>query len=189
MEWEPINERLIRARFNSNYAKTIVIPCYAPTNDAEDEVKDAYYNALQSQINKTPQDDVLLVIRNQNAKVGNDNSQYKRSMGKEDTSKMNENGGKLANICSTNGLVIGGTLFKHKEIHKLTWNSPNNRDKNQIDHVIRNGKWRRSLLGTRSYRGAGVNSDHHFIIAKQTQTEKKQSRTTHHTERSLTLNF
>ena len=100
MEWEPINEWPIRASFNSIYANTTVIQCYAPTKDAEDEVKDASYNALQSQINKPPQHDVLLVIGGQNAKVGNDNSQYERSMGREGTGKMNENGGILANMCS-----------------------------------------------------------------------------------------
>ncbi|CAG2222390.1 unnamed protein product [Mytilus edulis] len=75
-------------------------------------------------------------------------------------------GERLANMCSTNGLVIGGTLFKHKDIHKITWNSPNNRDKNQIDHIIIDGKWRRSLLDKRAFRGADVNSDHHLVIAK-----------------------
>ena len=50
IEWEPINERLIRARFNSNYAKTTIIQCYSHTNDAEVDVKDAYYEALQAQI-------------------------------------------------------------------------------------------------------------------------------------------
>ena len=34
IEWEPINERLITARFNGRYAKTSIIVCYAPTNDA-----------------------------------------------------------------------------------------------------------------------------------------------------------
>ena len=119
-----------------------------------------------AQINKTPQHDVLLVIGDQNAKVGSNNSQHERSMGKEGCGTMNENGERLANLCSSNGLVIGGTLFKHKDIHKITWYSPNNRDKNQIDHVIINGKWRRSLLDTRSYRGADVNSDHCLVVAR-----------------------
>ena len=91
IEWEPINERLIKARFNSTYAKTTIIQCYSPTNDAEDEVKDAYYEALQTQIVKTPQHDVLLIIGDQNAKVGNDNSQHERSMGREGLGIMNEN--------------------------------------------------------------------------------------------------
>ena len=42
-EWETINERLIKARFNSKYCKLTIIQCYAPTNDYEDEMKEHWY--------------------------------------------------------------------------------------------------------------------------------------------------
>ena len=53
-----------------------------------------------------------------------------------------------------NDFVIGGTFFPHKDIHKLTWQSPNGRDKNQIDHLMINGTWRHSLCDVRVMRGA-----------------------------------
>ncbi|KAJ8365382.1 hypothetical protein SKAU_G00142130 [Synaphobranchus kaupii] len=59
--------------------------------------------------------------------------------------QMNNNDERLATFCVTNKLVIGGSLFPHKDIHKLTWCSPNARDKNQIDHLMINAKWRSSL--------------------------------------------
>jgi hypothetical protein len=59
---------------------------------------------------------------------------------------MNENGERLAIMCCTNGLVIGGTLLKHKDIQKITWISPNSHDRNQIYHIIIKGKCRRSFL-------------------------------------------
>ena len=48
MEWEPVDERLVRARFNSRYCKLTVIVCYAPTNNESDETKDSFYIKLQS---------------------------------------------------------------------------------------------------------------------------------------------
>ena len=78
-----------------------------------------------------------------NAKVGNDNSGNKRVMGKYGYGNINDNGERLVVVCGANNLVIGGTIFPHREIHKLTWISPNGRDKNQIDHIIINGKWKR----------------------------------------------
>jgi len=44
--------------------------------------------------------------------------------------------GEISQFCQQNDLVIGGTLFAHKEIHKLTWTSPDSRTQNQIDHII-----------------------------------------------------
>ena len=43
-----------------------------------------------------------------------------KTTGKNGWGKMNENGERLADICGLNYLVIGGTIFEHKEIHKLT---------------------------------------------------------------------
>ena len=48
MEWEPINKRLIKARFNSKYCKITIIQCYAPANDSENEVKEDWYQRLQT---------------------------------------------------------------------------------------------------------------------------------------------
>ena len=101
-----------------------------------------------------------------NAKVGNDNTDYERSMGREGCGIMNENGERLLELCTTYDLVIGGTLFPHKDIHKLTWHSPNGRDRNQIDHFMINGTWRRSLCDVKVKRGADIGSDHHMVVAE-----------------------
>jgi hypothetical protein len=62
-----------------------------------------------------------------------------------------------------NDLIIGGTLFIHCDIHKLTWNSRNGRERNQIDHLMINVVWRRSLLDVKVKRSADVVSDHHLV--------------------------
>jgi hypothetical protein len=64
-----------------------------------------------------------------------------------------------------NDLIIGGTLLTHHDIHILTWNSPNGRDRNQIDHLMINGVWRHSLLDVKVKRIADVVSDHHLVTA------------------------
>ena len=62
--------------------------------------------------------------------------------------------------------MIGGTLFQHKTIHKLTWRSPDGRTESQIDHILVNGKWRRSLQDVKTRRLADAGSDHNLLIGK-----------------------
>ena len=63
-------------------------------------------------------------------------------------------------------IIIGGTLFPHKKIHKITWTSPDGNTKEQLDHILINRKWRGSLLDVRIYRGADIFSDHGLLIGK-----------------------
>jgi hypothetical protein len=166
LEWEPINERLIKARFDSRFTKLTVLQCYAPTNDADKEDKDDFYEQLQLAVSRVSQHDTLMILGDLNAKVGSDNSICPRTMGKHGCGNQNDNGERLVSFCSNNNYVIGGTIFPHKDIHKLTWTSPDGRTVNQIDHVIVNYKWRRSLQDVRVYRGADANSDHYLLIAE-----------------------
>ena len=72
-----------------------------------------------------------------------------RAMRKTRCGKMNENEERLVDYCLDIDLVIGGTLFQHKDIHNLTW-SPDGKTVNQIDHLIINHRWRQSLLDAAS---------------------------------------
>ncbi|XP_063416092.1 uncharacterized protein LOC134697738 [Mytilus trossulus] len=114
----------------------------------------------------TPKHDVLTIIGDFNAKVGSTNIGSEEVMGKHGLGEINNNGERLLEMCTMNNLVIGGTIFEHKNIHKATWVSPNGKVKNQIGHILINKKWRSSLLDVKVKRGADVYSDHHLVIGK-----------------------
>ena len=167
LEWKPFGSRLFKARFHSKYTKLSVLVCYAPTEDANAEVKDAFYDQLQTAVESVHAHDMLLILGDLNAKVGSDNTGREHVTGKHGIGTINDNGERLADFCEENNLLIGGTLFQHKHIHKTTWTSPDGTTKKQqqIDHVIINRRWRSSLQDVRAYRGADVASDHTLELA------------------------
>ena len=57
--------------------------------------------------------DVLVVIGDINAKIGNENAGLERVKGKHGSGKKNENGQRLVDFCLYFDFVIGGTLFQH----------------------------------------------------------------------------
>nr|KAG5694296.1 hypothetical protein BaRGS_032014 [Batillaria attramentaria] len=132
---------------------------------ADEEEKENFYEQLQAVLDKAPRRDLKILMGDLNAKVGTDNTDRELIMGKHGTGTQNENGELFTEFCTTNDLVIGGTIFPHKTIHKTTWTSPDGRTVNQIDHITIGRKWRRSLLDVRAKRGADAASDHHLVIA------------------------
>ncbi|VDP39289.1 unnamed protein product [Schistosoma curassoni] len=75
-----------------------VIQCYAPTNDYNKDIKDQFYNKLQSIIEKCPTKDLTILMGDLNAKVGMDNTGYEDIMGRHRPRERNENGGRFANL-------------------------------------------------------------------------------------------
>lgn len=114
---------------------------------------------------EVPTHNLLIVLGDLNARPGNNNTARDRVMGKHGIGSINDNGERLCHFCDENNMVIGGTLFRHKDIHKTTWISPNGATKSQIDHILINGRWRSSLQDVRACRGADVGSDHTLLVA------------------------
>nr|KAG5701327.1 hypothetical protein BaRGS_006101 [Batillaria attramentaria] len=135
LSWEPVSPRILSARFNSKGRKVTILQCYAPTNMADEEEKENFYEQLQAVLDKAPRRDLKILMGDLNAKVGTDNTDRELIMGKHGTGTQNENGELFTEFCTTNDLVIGGTIFPHKTIHKTTWTSPDGRTVNQIDHI------------------------------------------------------
>jgi endonuclease/exonuclease/phosphatase family metal-dependent hydrolase len=165
LAWEPVSSRLISARFNSKGRNVTVIQCYAPTNTATEEEKEEFYRALQSLIDRSPRRDIKIVMGDMNAKVGCNNAGREHIMGKHGLGTCNENGSLFTDFCTFNDLVIGGTIFPHKTIHKTTWISPDGKTANQIDHIAIARRWRGSLQDVRAWRGADAASDHQLVVA------------------------
>ena len=166
IEWEAVSARIITARFNAKARKVTVIQCYAPTNEAEEDTKNDFYDMLQQVIDKQAKKDIIILMGDLNAKVGKDNSGKELVMGKHGVGDMNENGEKFGELCAFNDLVIGGTVYPHKEVHKVTWVSPDHKTENQIDHICISRKFRRSMLDVRNKRGADAATDHHLVVGK-----------------------
>ena len=139
---------------------------YAPTNEKEEEQKDSFYLQLEGILNDLKDKDVNILMGDFNAKIGADNTGYEEVMGKHALGEMNDNGERFAELCGTNNLVIGGSIFPHKRVHKATWISPDQNTENQIDHICISRKFRRSLMDCRVKRGADAASDHHLLTAK-----------------------
>ncbi|VDO59287.1 unnamed protein product [Schistosoma margrebowiei] len=142
-----------------------VIHCYAPTIDSSDDDKDQFDDRLQSIIEECPKNDLTILMGDRNATVEIDNTGYEDIMGQHGLGERNKNGEIFANLCAFNKLVIDGTIFPHKRIHKSTWISPDNTTENQIDHICIIKKFRRTMEDVRTKREADIASDHQLVVA------------------------
>ncbi|XP_065571740.1 uncharacterized protein LOC136034469 [Artemia franciscana] len=89
------------ARFVSNHTKVTVIASYAPTNEVDEEGKNAFYITLHSATKDVPRHDILFVVGDLSAKVGVDHQYCPEALGPHGMGKTNENG--FEHLCDVRG--------------------------------------------------------------------------------------
>ena len=108
--------------------------------------------------------DVLFIIREWNAKVGN--QEIPAATGKFGLGVQNEAGQRLVEFCQENELFIANTLFQQHKRELYTCRSPDSQCQNQIDFVLCIQRWRSSIQSAKTRAGADWESDHELHIAK-----------------------
>ena len=88
------------------------------------KTKEDFYGKLQEVTEQVHNHDMLTITGDMNAKVGNLVNGLGRVMGRHGLGTVNDNDERLKEFRDFNEMVVTGTVFPHKEIHKQTWVSP-----------------------------------------------------------------
>ena len=117
---------MISVHFKGKSFNITVIQVYAQTRNAEEAEVERFYEDLQNHLELTPKKDVLFIIRDWNAKVGNQEAHG--ATGKFGLGVHNEAGKRLTEFCQENALVTANTHFQqHKRrLHMdiTRWSAP-----------------------------------------------------------------
>jgi exonuclease III len=120
ISYELHNERLWKLRAKGKYNNITLINAYAPTEDKTEEIKGQFYDDLQSVVDKVPNSDLTIILREVNAKLGKELA-YKKITGEYTLhEETNRNGEPLCDFAAANIMIIISTQFQHKQIHKGT---------------------------------------------------------------------
>jgi endonuclease/exonuclease/phosphatase family metal-dependent hydrolase len=166
LHFEPVNDRLCWIRVRGKFRNYSIINAHAPTGDKDDEEKDKFYLELETVYSHWPRHDIKMVLGDFNAKVGKEESNYPYAGRSGLHEECNRNAYKLVQFAAATNMIIGGTIFTHKNIHKVTWRSPDGDTMNQIGHILIQRKHSSNLKDVRCKLGINVDSDHHLVMAE-----------------------
>ncbi|CAF1521309.1 unnamed protein product, partial [Rotaria sordida] len=92
LSYNPVNSRLISARFTATPFNLTIINIYAPTSEASMDDIETFYDNLEEAVANTPKKDILIITGDWNAKVGDNNTGWESVMGKYGYGTINERG-------------------------------------------------------------------------------------------------
>ncbi|GAA6086232.1 craniofacial development protein 2-like [Tachysurus ichikawai] len=124
-----------------------VIVTYAPTDVADTDAEDAFFDQLHWAVGLASPHDII-ILTDTNATLSNNN------------------GNRLLLFCHYNNLCVADTWFPQKLICYWTWYSPDGRTRKALDHILISRHWKSVVTNCRVYRGAELrNTDHRLLVA------------------------
>ena len=184
--WKPLGPRLIYARLKHSFGFLSLFVCYAPTEAADLESKDSFYQLLNCELRHVSRHDITMILGDFNATIGSNRPDpgLEHIVGPHTSAGVNtnDNGDRMLDLCSTHNFKVLGTWFQHREIHRLTWYSNTGTVAKTIDHILVSGRWR-IASDCRVFRSAELgSSDHRAPAARRNDSSPS-------TSRSLASNF
>ena len=140
---------------------------YAPTKTNPDEVKDKFYDDLDSVISATSRTDKLILMGDFNAIVGTDHRTGEEVIGTEGVGKCKSNGLLLLTKCTEHELLITNTVFRLPNRNKTSWMHPRSKHRHLIDYVIVRRKDKQNVRVTKTLCGADCRTDDRLVVSKQ----------------------
>jgi exonuclease III len=129
---EFVSDRILGGR----WCNIIVMNVHVPTEDKTDHVKDNICEKFERVFTKFPKQHMQILLGNFNVKEGKEDI-FKPTIGNESLHEIsNDNGVRAVNFATCRNLRVKSTMVSHRNIHKYTWTSPDQKPYNQIDHNL-----------------------------------------------------
>ena len=121
MSWTPISPRLLTARLRHKRCALFIVVAYAPTEQADMQTKDAFYDQLSAALSAAPPHDELFILGDLNAVTGSDHTLFPGVVGKYGSeASLNDNSERmlsfarrtvwLPSVLGSGGRLSGGGL-------------------------------------------------------------------------------
>ncbi|GBP44640.1 ATP-dependent DNA helicase Q5 [Eumeta japonica] len=130
------SERLAILKLKFGKLSLTIIQTYAPTEGSSEEEINKFYKDLK--LAQEQSDTHLMVIGDFNAKIGLTKPEENMITGKYGCGKRNKRGERLIQHANEHKLSVMNTFFKKKLSRRWTWQSPDQRTRNEIDYVLTN---------------------------------------------------
>ena len=138
-------------RLRASALNITIIQVYAPKSSYNNSEGDEFYNELQSLVDQTPKQDILVVQGDWSVKARED--------AQEDwgdicvpfcNPETSDRGLKLLHFAFYNNIVLATTLGNHKPSRRWTWHSLDGTHHNQIDYILVKKRFRSGIKTART---------------------------------------
>ena len=113
-------------------------------------------------MDKIPKNENIILAGDFNGRIGN--QPIPECIGTYGEQETNHNGAALRDFCAFNKLKITNSFYRHKDLHKFTWEARGT--KSVIDYIIINDRLKSNIEYTTVFRGSEIDSDHKLVESK-----------------------
>lgn len=160
--YRAINDWIVTIHICGKLLNITIIQVYAPTADKSEAEIEQFYAKVQNVLNETPKKNLVYIMGDFNAKVGEGEDDV---IGKFRLEKRNEVDNCLVQFCQENCLQITNTYFIQSKRCLYTWIHPDGSYRNQIDFLLCQQQWKTSVSSIKTLPVVDYSTDKQLLIA------------------------